>query len=534
MVFLEKNYHKCYNLFNRYKEGCCLAKRSTMETCCLTLPLVLEKWQSDRLEKRFEIARQIYNTLLNYELKKLRRLEKTKEYEAIQGEIQKQLECEQRGAAALKDLYRQRDKLRKDAGFTEYDLKTDIKDFYKHFNDNIGSSVAVHGIASQVWAAFERLFYGNGKAVHFKKRGDIRSLRGYSVAGKSGGVEIIFRGTFVEWKGLKLPIKLDAKNAYETEMLQKRVKYCRIIKKPGKNKLRWYVQLMLEGKPAVKVDAKTGELRHPIGSGAVGIDIGPQTIAYAAKTEVALRELADGVKNIEREKRLILRKLDRSRRAANPGNFAEDGTIIRGIKLNWVKSKNYARSQRELAYLQYQQSEIRKRQHTELANHLLSLGDRFYVEDMEWPALTHRAKETAISEKTGRYKRKKRFGKSVGNKAPAMLIGILNQKLLSLGSNGVVKVPTSVRASQFDHITGEYHKKPLGQRWNDMPDGRRIQRDLYSAFLLQHMNEQTDGFDVEALNRDYDRFTELHDRVIAALQSAPKTVSSMGIVRTAS
>lgn len=26
-------------------------------TCCLTLPLKLEKWQSDHLEKRFEIAR---------------------------------------------------------------------------------------------------------------------------------------------------------------------------------------------------------------------------------------------------------------------------------------------------------------------------------------------------------------------------------------------------------------------------------------------------------------------------------------------
>lgn len=510
-----------------------MAKKSTTDTCCLTMPLVLEKWQSDRLEKRFEIARQIYNTLLNFELKKLRRMEQSEDHAAVQAAIQKELENERRDQAALKPLYQQRDKLRREAGFSEYAFKTDIKDFYKHFNDNIGSSVAVHGIASQVWAAFERLFYGNGKAVHFKRRGDIRSLRGYSVAGKSGGVEIIFRGTYVEWKGLTLPIRLDPGNAYETEMLQKRVKYCRIIKKPGKSKPHWYVQLMLEGSPSVKVDTKTGELRHPVGSGAVGIDIGPQTIAYAAKTEVALRELAEGVQNIEREKRLIQRKMDRSRRATNPGNYAEDGTIKRGVRLNWVKSKSYLRLQQELAFLQHRQAEIRKRQHTELANHLLSLGDHFYVEDMEWPALTHRAKETAISEKTGRYKRKRRFGKSVGNKAPATLIGILNQKLISLGFNGVIKVPTSVRASQFNHITGEYHKKPLSQRWNEMPDGRRIQRDLYSAFLLQHMNERTDGFNVETLNQDYFCFTQLHDKVIENLRTAPKTISSMGIVRSA-
>lgn len=511
-----------------------MAKKATTETCCLTLPLIVEKWQSDRLEKRFEIARQIYNTLLNFELKKLRRLERSEAYSEIQNEIQKQYEKEPHDTAAKRKLFQQRERLRRDAGFSEYAFKSDIKSFYKHFNDNIGSSVAVHGIAPQVWTAFEKLFYGNGKAVHFKRRGEVRSLRGYSVAGKSGGVEIIFRGSCVEWKGLKLPVKLDPGNAYEEEMLQKRVKYCRIIKKAGKKKTHWYVQLMLEGKPAVKFDKSTGELRHPIGTGAVGIDIGPQTIAFAAETEVSLMELADRVRNIEHEKRLIQRKMDRSRRAANPDNYAEDGTVKRGIRLVWVKTKRYLRLQHMLSHLQRQQAEVRKRQHTELANHLLSLGDRFYVEDMEWPALTHRAKKTEISEKTGRYKRKKRFGKSVGNKAPAMLIGILNQKLLSLGLDGIVKVPTAVRASQFNHLSGEYHKKPLGQRWNEMSDGRRVQRDMYSAFLLQHLNDTMDGFDIETLTRDYDRFLVLHDEQINELKTAPRTVSSMGIVRSAS
>ena len=511
-----------------------MAKKSATDTCCLTLPLLTEKWQSDRLEKRFEIARQIYNTLLNYELKKLRRLEQSAEYTAIQAAIQKSYEAGKTDKAELKSLFQEREKLRRAAGFSEYDFKTDIKAFYKHFNDNIGSSVAVHGIAPQVWQGFDQLFYGNGKAVHFKRRGDIKSLRGYSVAGKSGGVEIIFRGSYIEWKGLKLSLKLGKNNAYEAEMLQKRVKYCRIVKKAGKHKTHWYVQLMLEGTPAQKCDVNTGELRHPVGRGAVGIDIGPQTIAYAAEAEVALKELADGVKNIEQEKRLLQRKLDRSRRSTNPDNFAADGTIKRGVKLNWHKSKRYIRLQHELAVAARQQAEVRKRQHTELANHLLSLGDRFYVEDMEWPALTHRAKETAISEKTGRYKRKKRFGKSVANKAPAMLIAILDQKLRSRGLDGVIKVKTSVRASQFNHMTGEYQKKSLAQRWNDMPDGRRIQRDLYSAFLLQHMNAAQDGFDIAALNRDYENFAVLHKRVIEELRTASKTLSSMGITRSVS
>ena len=503
--------------------------KATTDTCCLTLPLKLEKWQADRLEKRLEIARQIYNTLLRFELKKLRRLEEGAEYRDVQDKLK-----ETSDKAERSKLYKQLDTLRRNAGFSEYFFKTDIKDFYKHFNANIGSSVAVHGIASQVWTAFDRLFYGNGKAVHFKRRGELNSIRGYSVAGKSGGVEIIFRGSYIEWKGLKLPIKLDPDNAYENEMLQNRVKYCRIVKKPGRSKAHWYVQLMLEGKPAIKCDKRTGEVLHPVGSGAVGIDIGPQTIAYVSENELALKELADQVNNIENEKRVLQRRLDRSRRATNPENYAPDGTIKRGVKLTKNKSKRYLKTQHELANLQRKQADIRKRQHNELANHLLSLGDRFYIEDMEWPALTHRAKKTEISEKTGRYKRKKRFGKSVANKAPAMLTTMLDLKLRSRGLDGVIKVPTSLRASQYNHMTDEYHKKELSERWNHMPDGRRIQRDLYSAFLLQHMNEENNGFEKEALHRDYQQFVVLHDQCIEELRKAQKTLASMGLVRRAS
>ena len=390
----------------------------------------------------------------------------------------------------------------------------------------------MHGIAPQVWQAFDRLFYGNGKEVHFKKRGEINSLRGYSDSKRSGGVEIMFRGTYVEWKGLKLPVKTDPGNAYETEMLTRRVKYCRICRRPGKSKTRWYVQLMLEGKPAVKREANTREERHPVGCGSVGIDIGPQTIAYASDSECALLELADKVGNIEQEKRRLQRKLDRSRRATNPENFQEDGTVKKGVKLRWKKSKRYLQCQNELAALQRKQAEIRKIQHNALANHLLSLGNRFYVEDMEWPSLTHRAKKTEISEKTGKFKRKKRFGKSVANKAPAMLIEILNRKLISRGYDGIIKIPPGrLRASQYNHITDDYQKKELSQRWNVMPDGARVQRDLYSAFLLQHVNEDGSDYDKIALNRDYPAFVIQHDAVIRSLRNSPKTVTSMGIAR---
>lgn len=528
-------------------------KRSSTDTCCLTLPLKTEKWQEDRLTKRFEIARQIYNSLLGIELKKLRKLEQTPEYKALQEKILSLDWKNPKHKSELNKLYNQKKKLLDDAGIRNGDFEKDVKEIYKHFNNknddgsfkskpkkaskktgkSVASNVAVHGIAAQVWQAFEKMLYSNGKQVHFKKKGDIYSLRGYS-AKNSSGVEIIFRGDHIEWNGLRLPLKLDPKNAYEAEMLDKRVKFVRILRKPGKSKDRWYAQLALEGKPAIKRDATTGMLVHPVGHGTVGLDIGPQTLAYSSADTTDLLELADQVENIEHEKRLLQRKMDRSRRAMNPDNYNKDGTIKRGVKLTRNKSKRYCRLQKELAYIQHCQAETRKRQHTELANHLLSLGDCFYVEDMSWPALAHRAKETEISAKTGKFKRKKRFGKSIADKAPATLIGILQQKCISLGLPGILKVPLSLKASQYNHITKEYISKELSQRWNTMPDGKRIQRDLYSAFLLQHYDPTTESYNQNALEQNYPQFLKLHDQTIQRLSAMPKTVASMGIRRSVS
>ena len=508
-------------------------KKSSTDTCCLTLPLKLEKWQEDRLAKRFELARQIYNTLVHAEQKKLERLKRSAAYQEIQTQIRALDWSNQNDKGALRQLYKARDALLKASGFTENGFKSDIKDYYKHFKENIGANVAVHGIASQVWTAFEKvLFNKGGKKVHYKRYGDIDSLRGYSAAGgKSGGVEVMFRGTYIEWKGLKLPLKLSPDNTYESEMLSYRVKYVRLLRKPGKQKDRWYAQLALEGKPAIKRDPVTGEAVHPIGRGAVGLDIGPQTLAYSASGEAGLVELADRVQNIEQAKRRLQRKLDRSRRATNPDNYLDDGTIKRGIKLTHNKSKRYCKLQKQLKYLQYCQAETRKRQHIQLANHLLSLGDCFYVEKMVWTALTHRAKETVVSEKTGRMKRKKRFGKSIANKAPGTLVEILRQKCKSLDLPGVMDVPTSVRASQYNHQSGEYTQKPLSQRWNNMPDGQRIQRDLYSAFLLQHYDPLTENFNSDSLQHDYPQFVQYHHQTIQHLSALPKTPSSMGVLR---
>ena len=528
-------------------------KKEDGATCCLTLPLKLEKWQSDHLEKRFEIARQLYNTLVHAELKRIHRIERMPEYREIERQIEATTDKKEKWA-----LKNQKKQFLRKNGINRNTFTTDMKRLYKHFNDNIGSNVAQHGIVSQVLTAFEKVYIENQSGeVHFKKPGDIRSVQGYSQK-KSGGVEIMFREGKIIWnqqgnndrKGVarEFPLKLSPDNSYEAEMLKKHVKFVRILRNEGKTKPHWYAQLVLEGKPAIKRDPASGAPKHPVGHGVVGIDIGTRTLAYSTDSKVDLIELADRVQNTEQEKMLLQRKLDRSRRATNPENYKPDGTIKKGVKLTRNKSKRYRKIQHQLAMLQHRQADIRKRQHNELANYLLTLGDCFFVEDMDYRALTRKAKKTEISEKTGRYKRKKRFGKSIANKAPSMLIALLDQKCKSLNLEGVKKVDTAVKASQYNHQTDECKAKELKERWNIMPDGERIQRDLYSAFLLQHCrrdlpeynrkklqeafgNEVYRVFDREALQRDYPKFVEYHRETIQRLSALPKTIASMGIRR---
>ncbi|WP_152618051.1 hypothetical protein [Caldibacillus thermoamylovorans] len=140
-----------------------------------------------------------------------------------------------------------------------------------------------------------------------------------------------------------------------------------------------------------------------------------------------------------------------------------------------------------------------------------------------------RAKETTINEKTGNYNKKKRFGKSIANKAPSMLLTILDNKL-KFQDTKLKKVDTySVKASQYNHVTNEYNKKELGQRWNDFGDFK-IQRDLYSAFLIMNVNEDLKTINRELCFRKFGNFKELHDLEINRIKSSDnELISSMGI-----
>ena len=309
---------------------------NSMANFIVQFPLKTEIYQEDILNKRFEIGRKIYNSLVNITQKRYKEMIRTKKYRNLISSLTGNKKTD-------KGIWKQIHALRKQYGMSEYSFHEDVKKLQKHFKDNIDAFTA-QKIATELWKSYDKLFYGNGKKVYDKKYGDFNTLEG-----KSNKTGIRFKDELLIWNGLKIPVVIDYDNDYEYEALQCDICYCRIVRKYIRNKYKYYVQILLKGNPPIKVDMETGKIKHGIGTGDVGLDIGTSTIAIASESDVKILELADRIQSIENQKKKLLRKMDRSRRATNRDNYNEDGTIKKqgNKKVTWNKSKHYIKYQNE-------------------------------------------------------------------------------------------------------------------------------------------------------------------------------------------
>ena len=462
----------------------------------LTLPLKTEKFQEDILDKNFEKFRKIYNACISELHKRYNHIRESKEYKN---------NCKYKG----KDRNKIFNNINKKYGLTEYSLHYFTKPMAKYFKINAMMTQVIH---KRAFNAFQKLMFHKGKKIKYKKYGELNSIEG-----KTNKQDIIFRDENILYDGMKLPVIIKKNDIYAYMALQNTIKYCRIKREIIKGKYHYYVQLILDGIPPQKINKDTGEIKHYINNGEVGLDIGTQTLAICSDNKVKLLELAPEVNNIEKEKRVLQRKMDRSKRSMNPNKYNKNGTNKKGNKDKWIKSKKYIKTQMKLKELQRKQREIRKQSHNKLANYILTLGNNIKVETMNYKGLQKRSKETTKN-KDGKFNKKKRFGKSLANKAPSMFLTILDNKLKWIGKE-LKKIDTwKVKASQYNHIDDRYIKKDLNERWNDFGEFK-MQRDLYSAFLIMNVNDDLNSINRKLCFEKFDRFKLLHDIEIERLKS---------------
>lgn len=448
-------------------------KRCTTETCSMTLPLKVEKWQADRLDKRFELGRQLYNTLLNRKMKDYDRLKYSRDYKEISEKMDVLFKEEQKYTPEYRALSKMRTDLLKSAGFTEYGFIGDMRPLYKCFRSNIDSNMAP-AIAQDVWRAFQKFLYGNGKVLRYKRAGEVNVL-----SGQRSRSSIRWYGDRIWFNGLTIPVKIAADNQYEQEMLSRRIKFCRVMRRWIKGRYQYYVQLVLEGIPALKRDKDTGKIRNPLGTGRVGLHVGLRFLTYVSEKGPGTAKLTFS-SEFQREKRRLARKMDRSLLAQHPGFRASIGKR-RFQRGNLKKSNRYRKLQNQYKELCRRESVFRTYRQNLLANEILMMGNEFYTDKIDYALLARRPEK-----KGGKKRGSSGCGAFIGENAPASFLRQLDRKIRYRGGQGVKTVPLKT----VDPV-------------KNFPE---VRMDLYIAFLLQRHGEDFRSLDTHSLMGEYQNF----------------------------
>src|SRR5258706_853752 len=130
-------------------------------------------------------------------------------------------------------------------------------------------SLTLQKLASRGYGAANRLLLGTARRVRFKGRHQLDT-----VAGKTTSSCIRWCGDHVEWKDLVVPARLDPRDPVLAHGLACPVKYVRLVRRKLGERNRFYAQVVCEGPPYRKPP-------HQLGTGVLGLDLGPSPIALA-------------------------------------------------------------------------------------------------------------------------------------------------------------------------------------------------------------------------------------------------------------
>ena len=138
---------------------------------------------------------------------------------------------------------------------------------------------------------------------------------------------------------------------------------------------------------------------------------------------------------------------------------------------------------------------------------------------------THPFEDIEVKQKDGtvkviqKYKRKKRFGRSINRRAPARFLLELERKVEAVGGVYAEVDTKEFKASQYNHVTDTYEKIPLSQREKEIGN-RKVQRDLYSAFLIRNADLDFKHPDREKCEYEFEYFADMQEQLILKMKES--------------
>lgn len=471
--------------------------KSKSSSFVITRRLYPTKAQEDYLDNLMFVCNRIYNTAVRHYKKVIEELYNDKYY----------IYCYEKLKEANKS---KNEKLAKTwlneisvcmIGYklTEYDIhefmgNNKVNSYSKLNQRDLGIGInIVQKLGNNLYQSIKKAVFAQTE-IHFRKRGQTCSFED-----KKATSGIIYKddGT-VNVLGVKINIKpVRYNDKYMQEALMHKIKYCRIIREPFKNKYKYFLQLILEG---------TSPIKHELGDGDCGIDEGISTIAYYNDKESDFEVLGNGIEKYEKGIHKAAIKYERRLRLNNPDCYDENGVIIKGSKFKRTKGSRKALMELKNAYRK--KTKFIKESHNKLANKIISNCNIIIKEPMDYKNFKKRAKELKRQNKTttiknksdetkqiNKYKKRKRFGKSINRRSPGLFNKILENKIKALGGEFINVNINKYKASKYNHVTRNIINCKLSDRVKII-DNNLVQRDLYSSFLLyNYLDLETIDFD---------------------------------------
>ena len=479
-----------------------------------------EVYQKHKLDKDYYKANRLYNNMVRYVKNKIKDIEKTKQYK----NIIKLLKDKKTTKEKKKQLYKEINDIISKNKLTSGDLKKYAKQGnHRAFNKTLRSQ-SVQVLVQELYASIEGYFF-KGTKIYYRKFGHTNTL-----SSKSKNCTILLNKDTSSFRYKEMTFELKEirpNDYYLKEALTNEVVLCKIVRKVIKNKYAYYLQIVLKGTPPTKFFK---------GEGVMGIDQGTSTLAYYKDGLMGFVELTPDINKYNKEIIKLQRRMTIKQSLNNPDCYNEDGTIKKGSK--FYRSKSYLKDLFRLKDLYRRKTVYVQQEHNKLVKFILSNCDTIVKETLDFKALQKRVKSKAVRQDKQakavdakgnikyiyKYKRKKRFGKSLNNHSPGYLDAQLLKKANEAGID-VIKVDMrKYRASQYNHHTDEYIKPSLGDRFKVI-DNNKVQRDLYSSFLLcNYKNEET-------INRDkcinsFENFLKLQEEL---LKTVKDTTGNFGL-----
>lgn len=435
----------------------------------LELALRVDSEGRKRLERDFEFGRQLVNATLGTVLGLRMQMKQSPEWKS---------------ACALpkgKDRTMAFMELSKRFGISS---ANDFEKILKVHAKNSGRKAQLNSVIAQVladnlyraWASW--LFDGKGKP-RFKGKGHgLHCIRGKT------------NTTGISWKPERLAIRY-AKKYYKVHIPKKdeyahaamkdgdnwrKAKYCSIVRRTIRGKIRYFAQILFEGYPPLKVIPAPDENHLAIDPSLRNMTI------VCSNGSVAKVETSPSIEDRSREIRKMQRAMDRSRRATNPENYEANGVVKKGAR-KWLKSKKYIQMQNEVADLKRRKTASRKNCHGRLINQILQSAGVIYVEKNSWKAM-----------------QRGRFGKSIGDGAPSEFISRLLNKAERADLKAVEVNPRNIKPTQRDLQNGHCTKHELWERRVRIGETDIfIDRDVAAAINLLFHHPETGERDAKGM-----------------------------------